>query len=304
MPTIGEWLADQGARIDALGASLGERVRHLVPPRLRRIMEKMQTRRQKPYGQIAAISFLGATILYGLVVGGHMATLLDRTVAAAFFGIDTIRISGNRETSELTVLETLEINGGSLIGFNAKTARKRLADLPWVKTADIRKFYPSRLDITLVERVPYALWQNDEVISLIDKDGIVITGYNDARFSGLPFIVGRGANERAPEFLAALDQHPDLARRVRSCVLVSERRWNIVTDNGITVQLPEGGVSDAFARLERLQSDDNVLAREIAVIDLRLKDRVRFGLTENVAETITKENESVIRRLAKAGGEI
>ncbi|WP_051630493.1 cell division protein FtsQ/DivIB [Afifella pfennigii] len=304
MPTIGEWLAEQGGRIDTLSASLGEHVRRIVPARLRRIVEKMQTRRQKPYGQIAAISFLGATILYGLVAGGHLGTLLDRVVTATFFGIDRIEIAGNRETPELVILERLDIAGGSLIGFDAEAARDRLTDLPWVKAAEIRKFYPNRLDIALVERVPYALWQNEEVISLIDKDGVVITAYDDVRFSGLPFLVGRGANERAPDFLAALDTHPDIARRVRSSVLVSERRWNLVTDNGITVQLPEGDVDAALDRLERLEAEDEVFAREILVIDLRLKDRVRFGLNEAMAEAIMEENESVIRRLAKAGGAI
>ncbi|WP_128291535.1 cell division protein FtsQ/DivIB [Afifella aestuarii] len=304
MPTIGTWLADQGARVDALSDGLGHTLNRAVPPRLRRIVEKMQTGRQHHYGQVAAIGFLGATILYGLIAGGHMLTLLDRTVAAAFFGIQEIRIGGEIETPESAVVDQLDIRGGSLLGFDASDARERLIALPWVKDADIRKFYPNRLDITLTERTPFALWQNDEVISIIDRTGVVIGRYKDVRFAGLPFVVGKGADSRADGFMTMVQRHPFLAERMRTAVLVSERRWDLVTKNGITVQLPENGVDEAIDRLKALQDKDDVLSREIVTIDLRLKDRIRIGLADNMAETVIKENESVIRRLAKAGGEI
>jgi hypothetical protein len=50
-------------------------------------------------------------------------------------------------------------------------ARARVEALPWVKQATLTKLFPDTLDIAVVEREPFALWQYAGVVRLIDDEG-------------------------------------------------------------------------------------------------------------------------------------
>ncbi|MNL86696.1 Cell division protein FtsQ [compost metagenome] len=50
-------------------------------------------------------------------------------------------------------------------------------------------------------------------------------------------------------------------------------------DNGIVVKLPQDGLGEALALLSRLDSEQQILSRDIASIDLRLRDRTTVQLT-------------------------
>ncbi len=74
---------------------------------------------------------------------------------------------------------------------------RTLEALPLIKQASVRKLYPDRIVIDIVERAPAALWQKDGELSAIAADGAVIDKADDGRYAALPFVVGEGANERA-----------------------------------------------------------------------------------------------------------
>ena len=156
MPTLREARLNASALVAALDHALGLLLRPLaclVPRRLRRAAEKLERQKARPLGQIAAAGFLFATMLYALVIGGQIGRLGDSLLVLAGLGIEDVRIDGNRETSELTILERLELVG-SLVSFDVGEAQKRVAALPWVETAIVRKFYPGTLSVAIVERTP------------------------------------------------------------------------------------------------------------------------------------------------------
>ncbi len=106
---------------------------------------------------------------------------------------------GNRETSEIDVLDRLELDGWtSLVGFDAEAARERIETLPWIEVAAVRKVYPHALEVRVEERQPFAIWQQGRELSVIEKDGRVIAPYAGGKEAKLPLIIGVGAPERAP----------------------------------------------------------------------------------------------------------
>jgi cell division protein FtsQ len=109
----------------------------------------------------------------------------------------------------------------------------------------------------------------------------VVEPYVSRRFAKLPLFVGAGAGVRAKEFLALLDRHPAVRARMRAAVLVAERRWNVVLDNGIDVRLPEDALTQALDRLVQLDRDKALLTRDIVAVDLRLPDRVTVRLSDD-----------------------
>ena len=72
------------------------------------------------------------------------------------------------------------------------------------------KFYPGQLQIDIVERTAFALWQQDGRLSVIADDGAVLEPYVARRFLSLPLVVGKGAETRARDFLALLARYPQV----------------------------------------------------------------------------------------------
>jgi cell division protein FtsQ len=282
VPTLREARLGASALVAALDHVLGVMLRPLaclLPRRLRRAAEKIEKRKAWPVGQVAAAGFLFATMLYALAVGGQIGRLGDALLVLAGLGIEDVRINGNHEASELTVLERLEL-AGSLVGFDVEQAQQRLAALPWVESAVVRKFYPGTLSVEIVERTPYALWQRDGEVFVIDRTGAEIAPLEEARFAKLPFLVGGGANQTAGGLLAELEAEPEIAAQMRAAVLVGGRRWDLHLENGVTVKLPEEGAGEALTQLVKLDREQRLLARDVVVIDLRLPDRVTVRLPE------------------------
>jgi cell division protein FtsQ len=282
LPTVKSVGSEGPAFLVWLDHALGRLMRPLVnllPRRLRRFAERVERSRSHPIGQTAAVCFLFATILYGLIVSGQIGRLGDALLVFVGFGIEDVEISGQTETSQLDVLTQLELHG-SLVSFDVEAAQERITELPWVSQAVVRKFYPGTLQVELTERKPFALWQRDGEVFLIDRSGAEIEALDEGRFAKLPFMVGGGANASARHFLATLFTQPAIAEQMRAAVLVSGRRWNLHLEGGTTVKLPENDMREALARLVLLDTEHQLLARDVTVIDLRLPDRVTVRLPE------------------------
>jgi cell division protein FtsQ len=243
-------------------------------------------------GVAAALAFLGCAIAAGWHVGGHHETMRQtqgglRDIAARVLGfpVRTVEIDG---VSELSREEVLAASGlsptDSLIFADLAAARARIKALPLVAEASVRKLYPDRVVIRVVEREPYALWQNDGVVQVVSADGTVIDGLTDRRYLRLPHVVGPGARLRVREYQQILEGVPEFSAQVRAGVLVSERRWTLKLMNGIDVKLPEHGHIEALRQLARLDRENQVLSKDIIAVDLRAPGRVAFRLTEEAAQ--------------------
>jgi cell division protein FtsQ len=255
-------------------------------------------------GVAAAILLIAAAAGYGVVTGGHLDTVAtalrdarDGAGNAAGFRITGIALTGNKHLNREEILARAGVTGStSLLFFDVAGARGRLLDDPWIADATIQKLYPNRLQITLTEREPFALWQKNGRVSVIGTDGIILESFVSRPFLPLPLVVGRGAEARAKEFLDLLARFPEIRDNVLASILIAERRWNLRLKNGIDVRLPEENTEAALAELVALDRQKKLMSRDIAAIDLRLPDRVTVRLSEAAAQA----REAAIKERAKA----
>jgi cell division protein FtsQ len=290
-------------RLLARGTGAGGEPR-VLPPMLRRparFLSRLEWRSPRHAG-IKGIGLLFlATAVAGMVAGNHTNTVLSAVTAASGLAIDQVAITGQSETSEIDVLHALDIGQyPSLFTFDVDAARARVEALPWVAQATLKKLYPGMLEVAVIERLPYALWQQGTTVSLIDPQGAVITNQIGERYRTLPLVVGPGANTRVDEFLDLIVDHPDLTRHVRAGVLVSGRRWNIVLSEAVEILLPEQEPKAALDRLVEIDHKSQLLSRDIAAVDLRLPDRMVVRLTERahlVRQDVIKEREKLAKKM-------
>lgn len=230
---------------------------------------------------MASALLIGSSVVYGAVVGGHMPSVVQAVTARTGFAIDNIEIVGNRYTSEIDVFQTVGLDGWtSLIGFSAGDARERIARLPWVEKVEVQKVYPSTLAVTMTERQPFAVWQQGSRLWVVEEDGQVITPLARSQHAELPVVVGAGAELHAAEFLKVMANFPQLAARTRAYIRVADRRWDLRMRNGTTIKLPVENYAQALAALVDVDRAQELFARDVSVVDMRLDGRMVLQLSE------------------------
>ncbi|TIV77437.1 MAG: FtsQ-type POTRA domain-containing protein, partial [Mesorhizobium sp.] len=131
---------------------------------------------------ILSAALIASSSAYGAFLGGYSDSVVQGITARTGFAVDQIKVVGNRQTSEIDVLDRLGLDGWtSLIGFDAEAARERIATLPWVEGAAVRKIYPHTLEVRIEEREPFALWQQGASVSVIERSGEVIAPFSGGK---------------------------------------------------------------------------------------------------------------------------
>lgn len=210
---------------------------------------------------------------------------MQETSRQAGFVLSNLTISGAERTARNDILALLDVDAGMpLMAVDLMAVQSRIEALPWVRRATVTRVLPGDLNIEVEERVPFALWQQDGKLRLIDREGVVITRYGLTAFSELLMIVGSGGPAHVTALYQTLNVSPELAARIKSVVRVGDRRWDLLFDNGIRVKLPDDSDLSyksvtAWERFTRLEAKHHLLAREVSVIDMRIPDRLIMRVT-------------------------
>ena len=241
-------------------------------------------------GTALALGFVAAGIAYGGLHSGSFGTVASRTAAGFGLGLGDVQITGLAETAPEEVYAAIGLaERPSVVGLDLHAARERLLALPWVKRATLRTVYPGKLAVAVSEREAFAVWQSDELLTVVERTGRPITAFGieallTDRFSSLPKVVGEGAAEHAAELLPIAARQEALAARIAAYVRVADRRWDVVFDNGVRLKLPEFGIAHALARFAALDAEHDLLARPIEVADMRDPSRLALRLAPEAAE--------------------
>jgi cell division protein FtsQ len=192
-----------------------------------------------------------------------------------------IKIHGLTHHEPDALLSAIDVvPGESLIGFDAVLARRQLEDLDWVAAAKVQRLFPNQIEISVVERAPFAVWQLGNTYHVIDRSGGVMTGLPALQLVKLPLVSGEGANLAAEELINQLEVYPTLLLRVKAASRVGKRRWNLYLDSGVAVLLPEEKWTGALATLDGLDRSQKLLSRGIRSVDLRLGGQVTVAVAE------------------------
>ncbi|NNE58652.1 MAG: FtsQ-type POTRA domain-containing protein [Hellea sp.] len=236
-----------------------------------------------------ALSVLGIFLFIGFIalwLGGLLPDAKrvgdnftkDRLMSMGFV-VERVDVMGEGRISEKDVLRAVGVKKGDyLFALDLKEAQARVENLSWVERAIVRRLWPDRIVVQIIERKSYALWQSEGEFYLIDREGGIITQASLADHSDIPLIVGASAPEHFEKLNAKMANYPLLKGRVDSFVRHNTDRWDIIIDNGgMRVKLPADNVEQALTRLTGLQKSRQILDRKISVIDMRLDDRITLS---------------------------
>jgi cell division protein FtsQ len=207
-----------------------------------------------------------------------------------------IEIAGVRNASLRGIMEVFaQDRGNSLFRLDPAERKARIDELPWVKSATVRRIWPNRVAVEIVERVPVAFIQAPAGITgsmenpvayrpmLIDEDGEIL-GIKTQQALALPLLKGvriQDAREmrRARVRLMARVMH-DLAPyrdRIPEIDVSAAPAVNIAYEiQGVTVILYLGDTAwrDRLDYFSRNADSIRHVLKDQAVLDLSMDQRV------------------------------
>lgn len=170
--------------------------------------------------------------------------------------------------------------------------RNDIVALARVKSASVRIRNGGVLQINVIERQPVALWRIEDGLALVDRDGVNL-GPVDSRstHADLPLIAGEGAQVRIDEALQLFAAAAPLNDRVRGLVRMGARRWDLALDRDQRILLPEEKPVQALERVIALSAAQDMLARDLVAVDMRLAQRPTIRLDAEAVENWWKIRE-------------
>ena len=146
----------------------------------------------------------------------------------------------------------------------------RIGAVPGVKTSAVRRLPNGNLAVRVNMYRAVAQWFDGENYYPLSDDGTVINQPNPERDMGAVVFVGNVPNDISDITAAARNMVSD----IDYLKWIENRRWDIVTNGGITVMLPELNPIDAIGTLISLDKMNNLLDKKLKVIDMRDDSRI------------------------------
>ena len=233
-----------------------------------------------------------ALALVALDVPAKVGMAAGEAVGEAGFRVRSVDIQGIQRMDSKPVFElAVDQKSMAMPLVDVSAIRERLLKYGWVKDARVSRRLPDTLVIDIVERQPAALWQDEQQLSLIDAEGVVLDRVPISAMPDLPLLMGPGANAQSRNLEALLAEAPTLRPQLESASWVGKRRWDLNFQSGETVALPEGtaAAKAALAKFAKLDKSAGLLGRGIVRIDLRIPGKMVVRLPRGAGEPILPE---------------
>ncbi|HET7409317.1 MAG TPA: cell division protein FtsQ/DivIB, partial [Paracoccaceae bacterium] len=261
--------------------------------RLSRIWMKTWVRRATIALPLAATALIAIRMAGDPEIRAMVAGQRDAVIAALSqrpeFAVSGIRVTGASDRLSRAIGRVVDLApDASSLTLDVAVIQAGIAEMGGVRSARVKLGPDGVLLISVDERIPEALWRDDEGrLWLTGRNGVAIAPAGPrADHPGLPVILGEGAQSAMEEALALFRAAPDLRPRLRAFVRIGQRRWDVVLDRDLRIMLPAKEPEAALARVMALHYGEELLDRDLAAIDMRLGARPTLRLTPEAAETM------------------
>ncbi|QDP19153.1 cell division protein FtsQ/DivIB [Sphingomonas xanthus] len=231
------------------------------------------------FGLFALLTIAAALI--ALDVPAKVGQAAGEAVGDAGFRVRSVDVQGIKRMDPRPVYDiALDQRTMAMPLVDVADIRRRLLDYGWVKDARVSRRFPDTLVIDIVERTPAALWQDEQQLSLIDSEGVVLDRVPVSQMPDLPLLVGRGANGQAVVLDRLLSRVPTLKAQLVSASWIGQRRWDLSFQSGEVLMLPEGeqNAATALTRFAKMDKSAGLLGRGILRFDLRIPGKMTVRL--------------------------
>ena len=254
--------------------------------------KKGQSRKSAQPGMLDALPFPAETgrrisvyIFVGMVAALALAlaaafqlpqwagTKIGESIGEAGFAVKRVEIKGLNRMERLPVYAVaLDQSSMAMPLVDLEGTRERLLRFGWVQEARVSRRWPDTLVVDVVEREPAAIWQHNQQLTLIDREGVLLEPVKLEAMPDLPLVIGPAANRHAGQLERLLDAAPELRPMLAGATWIGGRRWDLRFHSGEVLALPEGEetASKALVHFARMDRMTQLLGRGLARFDMRV----------------------------------
>lgn len=225
-----------------------------------------------------ALVFIGLMLAY-IVYANWTIWLqaLDKTPIRSYALTHKTQFTTNNDIRDVLSKEPI-LKG--YFGQDIQEVKEKFLALSWIKDVVVRKVYPDKLSLTLLEHRPVALWNNSEYLS---EQGVVFSLPSE-RFdpTGLPVL--HGPDSEGKVVLDAWNKiKNDLkARNLGLSTISMDNRgsWTIRLDNGVELRLGRGDWLPKIDRFVTIFPEIEIPeGKRLSYVDLRYEHGASVGFS-------------------------
>lgn len=231
----------------------------------------------------------GAGVLLGAALLVLVALGLRAVAQAPWFQIRAVGVDGDLIHNDAATLGATAVRrvAGSYFSVDLLRMRELFETVPWVRRATVRRVWPDRLQVTLEEHRPAALWQRsrDDDLLVNTHGELFEVNLGDVDDQSLP--VFSGPDDAAPRLLAMYQRlvpvFEPLGSGLQRLALSEYGSWRAGFGDRSQIELGRGTPEEVEARSRRFVATlPQVLqhqGRALAYADLRHRDGYALRLT-------------------------
>jgi len=224
------------------------------------------------------------------------AIMLDRPIRS-------IEVSGPFQ--RVTALQIEEAIGQQLedgfVSADLTDIQQSIVALPWIDQATVARRWPSRLQITVTEQVPAAIWGERGLLNVRGELFVASARHIPAELPRLSGPENRSA-EVARRYLEVRDRLIPVGLDIRRVHLDQRGAWDMTLHNGVEVRL---GRRDVDARTDLFLDivADIITGRvaEIDYVDMRYSNGFTIGWNDGARTPVDDAEEELDEMLALRG---
>jgi cell division protein FtsQ len=194
-------------------------------------------------------------VMFGLAFVLCVATAIGWLLRHSAFSIQSITVRGNVTHSNAVTLRAnvLPQLTGNFFTLNLLQARQAFEQIPWIRSALVRREFPNRLSVTLEEFQPVAQWGVEGDGKFLSVEGTVFeVNADDVDSDTLPTLKGPESQAKA-----VLDMFLHLKPLMNKMDMILDRlelsqrgSWTAQLESGATLELGHGDPQEIVERLQ------------------------------------------------------
>jgi cell division protein FtsQ len=186
--------------------------------------------------------------------------------------VRNISISADQENKDLSgLVSAINIaSGTNSYLVDLEEINTRISNVPGIKKSAVRRMPNGNISVTVSLYQAVALWTDGENYYPLSADGTIVNKPTETRNIGSVVFSGK-----LPSDISEITKIAhNLVGHLNHLEWIENRRWDMYTNNGIRIMLPEQNPSVAVNTLVDLNNKHNLLNKDIKTIDMRDSARI------------------------------
>ena len=196
-----------------------------------------------------------SVVMFGLAFILCVASCIGWLLRHPTFSIQSITVRGNVTHSNAVTLRAnvLPQLTGNFFTLNLLQARQAFEQIPWIRSALVRREFPNRLNVTLEEFQPVAQWGSEGDGKFLSAEGAVFeVNADDVDSDALPTLKGPESQAKVVldmfQYLKPLMAKMDM--NLDKLELSQRGSWSAQLESGATLELGHGDPQEIGERLQ------------------------------------------------------